>query len=477
LELRFRRRSEERFNVLVQVTTLEDAAGHVTGWVSSVTDITERKRAEVRVAAEHQITRILTDAQTLDAAAPGILEVLLESLAMEVAELWIFDPDRQVLHSSTSRLRQADLSAVPAASLHHSFVEQGRRLTFALGEGLPGRVWQDRRPVWLTDVALEPGFARPQQATTAGLRSAVAVPIQSAQDFFGVLEFFTTRRVEPDEQLLGMLTAIAGEIAQVLQRRRAEEALRRAHDELEIRVQQRTAQLAAVNDKLQTAITERKRLEHELLDITEKERRRIGLDLHDDLGQKLSGIAMMTKALEQRLAKRRAGEALDASKIHDQVHQAMNHASDLAHDLATLDFKENDLPAALGELAVRAKDLFSIACRCEVQGSIPPLDPNTVRQLYKVAQEAVTNAIKHGKARRVTISLQNNHDQLTLIIHNTGLPFPDLHGRPSGMGLRIMNYRASVIGGSFEIKAAGNRGTQVTCLVPLDPRSVEASKP
>src|SRR5215472_3247549 len=142
------------------------------------------------------------------------------------------------------------------------------------------------------------------------------------------------------------------------QRRAAEEALRRAHDELEHRVQQRTAELHTANSKLRTAISERKRLEHELLEITEKERRRIGLDLHDDLGQKLSGIALMTKGLELKLTKQHAAEAADAGKIHDLVQQAMNHASDLAHDLATLDLKDNDLPAALGQLAAHASELL-----------------------------------------------------------------------------------------------------------------------
>ncbi len=253
------------------------------------------------------------------------------------------------------------------------------------------------------------------------------------------------------------------------ERNRAEAALRRAYDELEMRVQQRTAQLAAANEKLQASILERKRLEQELLEITEKERRRIGLDLHDDLGQKLSGIAMMSKALEHRLAKRGASEAQDASRIHDQVHQAMNHASDLARDLATLDFQENDLPVALGDLADRAKELFSISCRLQVEGAIPPLDPNAVRQLYKIAQEAVTNAIKHAKAKKVVISLTANHEQLGLEIRNDGLPFPDIQGRSSGMGLRIMHYRASLIGGSFEIKATGKHGAQALCIVPLEP--------
>jgi len=191
------------------------------------------------------------------------------------------------------------------------------------------------------------------------------------------------------------------------------------------------------------------------------------LDLHDDLGQQLSGIALMTKGLELRLAKRQADEAREAAKIHGLIHSAMSHASDLARDLATLDWKKNDLPAALNDLASHAETLFKISCAFKAEGKIPSLEASIMNQLYKIAQEAVTNAIKHGKAKRVGIDLANGADQIVLTIQNNGLPFPDLKSHSTGMGLRIMNYRASLIGGSLEIKGTGQRGTRVTCSVPL----------
>src|ERR1041385_1646730 len=152
-------------------------------------------------------------------------------------------------------------------------------------------------------------------------------------------------------------------VSDITRLKQAEAALRRSHEELEMRVRERTADLSAANSQLQAAITMRRKLEHELLEITEKERRRIGLDLHDDLGQKLSGVALMAKGLQLRLAKLKLSEAKDAGKIHQLVQEAMDHASDLAHDLAMLDFRENDLPSALKELAAHAKDSFGISCR------------------------------------------------------------------------------------------------------------------
>jgi signal transduction histidine kinase len=176
----------------------------------------------------------------------------------------------------------------------------------------------------------------------------------------------------------------------------------------------------------------------------------------------------MTKGLQLRLAKQRSVESKEAAKIHHLIQEAMSHASDVAHDLATLDLREGDLPSALNGLATRAKDLFSISCRFEAQGRIPSLEPAVVGQLYKIAQEALTNAIKHGKARRVGISLSNGGASVILKIRNDGLPFPDLKSRSTGMGLRIMNYRASLIGATLEVGGRSPRGTLVTCSLPLE---------
>lgn len=459
IELRFRRRTEERFDVLLQVTPIKDSFGTVAGWVSSASDITERKRAEVRLAAEHAITRIVANAQSLDEAAPGIVQVLLDALEVDIGTFWILDPKRNVLDHLVTKLASV-------AGPLRVFMEEGRRLSFSEGESLPGRVWRERNPIWLTELAQEQHFSRRSLAARVGLQSGLVFPIQSGSDFFGVIEFFTIRLLPPDPMALNMLNAISSEIAQFIRRRRAEDDLRRAHDELELRVQRRTADLKSTNTKLEAAIAERRRLEHELLEITEKERRRIALDLHDDLGQKLSGLALMTKGLELRLSKRKSSEAPEASKINTLVQQVLNHARDLAHDLATLEWQENDLPAALNSLATHAEGLFKVSCAFKSEGEIPPLESNVVSQLYKIAQEAVTNAIKHGKAKRVGITLANGSDQLVLTIQNNGLPFPDLKSQSTGMGLRIMNYRASLIGAALEIKGVGQSGTRVKCSVP-----------
>jgi len=460
IELRFRRRNEERFDVLLQVTPIKDSFGNITGWVSSASNITERKRAEVRLAAEHAITRILVNAQSLQEAAPGITQVLLEGLEVDISALWEPDSKGEKLHQTFSNLR----TATPKL---RSFIQESGRFTFGPGESLPGFVWQKRAPVWCEELIKEKTFLRRDMAARAGLHSALVFPIQSSTEFFGAFEFFSMRQFPSNPGLLNMMTAIGSEIGQFMKRRIAEEELRRALDELELRVQRRTADLKTANAKLETAIAERKRLENELLEITEKERRRIALDLHDDLGQKLSGIAMMTKGLELRLSKVKSAETQEAARIHELVQETMSHTSYLARDLATLDWKEHDLPDALQDLSVHAQKLFNVNCAFKSEGKIPTIEPHMRGHLYKIAQESLTNAIKHGKAKRVGISLANGDHQIVLTIQNDGKPFPDLKGHPTGMGVRIMNYRASVIGGTLVIKGTGQRGTRVTCSVPL----------
>lgn len=264
----------------------------------------------------------------------------------------------------------------------------------------------------------------------------------------------------------GNVSGWLSSITDVTQRKKAEAELRRSHEELEQRVRERTRDLSEANVKLKSEMAERRRLEHELLEITEKERRRIGLDLHDDLGQKLTGLALMAKGLQLKLAKKNAGEeAEQAGEIHKLLEQAMNHARDLARDLATLDFSEKDLATTLRQLAEHARNSFGISCRVKAEGNVPPLESNTMRQLYKIAQEALTNAIKHGKARQVGITLANGGENLVMIIRNNGVPFPSVVSRNAGMGLRIMNYRANLIGASMEIKPGQPDGTVVTCTV------------
>jgi signal transduction histidine kinase len=250
-------------------------------------------------------------------------------------------------------------------------------------------------------------------------------------------------------------------------RKKSEAELRRAREELETRVEKRTADLRIANQKLHNVIEERKRLENELLEIAENERRRIGFDLHDELGQMLTGMSLMVKGLEQRLVADRHPCAADAHKVQALAEQITNHAHNLAHQFSTLDVRGDDLSGVLKGLAKNVNKMFQLPCGFTVKGVVPELPHDTTLQLYKIAQEAVSNAIKHGKPSHVDILLTNGDDELMLSIKNDGLPFAEPANAKDRMGLRIMNYRANTIGALVEIKPQRGSGTIVTCALPL----------
>jgi signal transduction histidine kinase len=254
---------------------------------------------------------------------------------------------------------------------------------------------------------------------------------------------------------------------EINERKRAEKALRRAHADLEKRVCQRTAELADANATLQEDIAERKRLETEILEISAREQRRIGQDLHDGLGQHLAGIELMSQVLEQKLVKISKPASTQAAKISEYVRDAIAQARLLARGLSPVVLESQGLMFALEELCSKTERLFNV--RCRFQCEIPVLfdDNDVATHLYRIAQEAVTNSVKHGKAKRIEIRLHNSRETTCLSIKDNGRGFPSEATDAGGMGLRIMQYRASMIGGTIALQTDPKQGTTITCTTKL----------
>ena len=214
-------------------------------------------------------------------------------------------------------------------------------------------------------------------------------------------------------------------------------------------------------------ISERKRLEKTVLDISEREQRRIGQDLHDGLGQHLTGIAFMTKVQEQRLAERQIPEAADAAKIVQLVNDAIFKARELARGLLPVVSDSHGLMSALQLYATEVEDLFRIDCRFQCEQTVLIHDAPMATHLYHIAQEAVNNALKHGQAKTIVIRLFAGEREGTLMIRDDGIGIERPRAPHSGVGLHIMNYRAGMIGGSVEIRRDQTRGTVVTCRFPM----------
>lgn len=213
-------------------------------------------------------------------------------------------------------------------------------------------------------------------------------------------------------------------------------------------------------------ITDRLKLEHEILAIAERERERIGHDLHDDLCQQLVAIEYQNETLINEWAARAPAAVAKGRRISAQLRKVIDDARDLAHGLSPhLHFEPDGLMVALKELAERTKRIFKRTCRfkCASRAIIP--DDATNIHLYRIAQEAIGNALKHSKATRIELRLEVRDRAVELRIDDNGTGISPASAPGHGAGLRIMRYRAGLIGGALTVTRTANGGTAVVCTV------------
>ena len=211
-------------------------------------------------------------------------------------------------------------------------------------------------------------------------------------------------------------------------------------------------------------ITERRRLEQEVLNISEQEQQRIGQDLHDGICQQLAGIELMSQVLEQALAPKSRKQSVQAGQIAANVRETIAQTRMLAHGLCPVVLESEGLMSALQELAHSTSKMFGVACVFRCARPVHIHDNPTATHLYRIAQEAVSNALKHGKSRCIEIGLASDADRIFLAVKDDGCGIPATPPR-TGAGLRIMQYRAGMIGGSVIVQRGEIRGTTVACSV------------
>jgi len=218
--------------------------------------------------------------------------------------------------------------------------------------------------------------------------------------------------------------------------------------------------------KVARDITGRKRLEREILEISEREQRRIGQDLHDGLCQHLAGIELMSQVLEQKLVRRSKAAAGRAGDIARNVRDAISHTRLLARGLSPVTLESEGLMSALHELALNTEKIFRVACRFDCDPPVLVTDYPAATHLFRLAQEAVSNAIKHGRAKRILIRLKEERGRMILSIIDNGTGFPAQIPKSKGMGLRIMQSRAGMIGGTLAFERNAGGGASVTVTAP-----------
>lgn len=230
-----------------------------------------------------------------------------------------------------------------------------------------------------------------------------------------------------------------------------------------IRVDGRLLLFSIIHD-----ITERRLLEKQILDISEQEQRRLGQDLHDSLGGQLTGVALMGKALAHKLAAKSLPEAAVAEEVVRIINEAIGQTRAIARGLCPVELRAAGLLSALREFASETERRCHISCRFQADKGILIQNESVASHLFRIVQEAVHNALRHGAARTIAISLARVGDQIALEIRDDGTGLPSPLPASKGMGLRTMKYRADNIGAEFTVFPGEARGTVVSCLLPTE---------
>jgi two-component system CheB/CheR fusion protein len=223
-------------------------------------------------------------------------------------------------------------------------------------------------------------------------------------------------------------------------------------------------------------LTERKRIESERSDLeialarlADEERRKIGMELHDPIGQVLAGTAMLARSLEQRLRQGGCSDADSAAEIVGHMRSAYAQVRNLARGLAPATVADMDLNRALADLTEQTRSAHDIACDFTGDDSATMDSIDECNHVYWIAHEAVSNAVRHARARRIRISLRRDSNGITLSVSDDGIGPPSDEQIARGVGLRIMQTRAQLIGAGVEIRAAEGGGTLVRCVLPREP--------
>lgn len=217
-------------------------------------------------------------------------------------------------------------------------------------------------------------------------------------------------------------------------------------------------------------VTRHKRFEMKLLEVADEERRRIGQELHDVMGQELLGIAFLSHSLLESLQERCFPEANLAATLHKTIRRLLSRVRTEAWGLIPMQIEASELNSALAGHSAQIRERFGIDCQFICDESVSVENSVTATNLYRIAQEAVTNSIKHGNARRITITLSRINNRLTLRIQDDGRGLQNQASTEGGLGLQIMRFRAGLMNATLDVQPVDEGGMQVTCYVKVKVR-------
>jgi PAS domain S-box-containing protein len=285
----------------------------------------------------------------------------------------------------------------------------------------------------------------------------------------GAYRWFVAR-AHPIRDEVGAIAQWFGACTEIDDLKRAQDQLRDAIDTQETTVRHRTAELQEANAALLSEIIVRQRLEDEVLRVAEIEKRRIGQDLHDDLCQQLAAIAYLCDSVKPDLGPISKRAMNRVRRIGDLLHRALVDARGVARGLSPLHLESRGLRSALRDLASATRGSHGVRCRVTCPETLPRVDLTRATHLFRIVQEAVHNAIRHGRAGTIAIVVSLRRGTVRLTVQDDGRGLPRSVHRREGLGLGSMRYRAQAMGGTFEIRSGRRGGTLVICEAPVPAR-------
>ncbi|HKP04234.1 MAG TPA: chemotaxis protein CheB [Chthoniobacterales bacterium] len=250
------------------------------------------------------------------------------------------------------------------------------------------------------------------------------------------------------------------------EQREIEDALLHAKEEMEQRVIERTREVVATNNELERTMAQRRQLERELLEISEREKRRIGEDLHDMVCQELTATALYLKSTAKKLARKDEAAAQTLEESAETVNRNVGIARELARGLQAVELRAAGLKDALRDLAASANQNRGVNCHFKAARGVRVTDDAVALHLYRIAQEAVTNALKHSGAHNILIALDRSATHICVSVQDDGKGF-DLGKRRKGLGVHMMRYRANALEGELSIERRKTGGMDITCKIPI----------
>lgn len=424
------RKDGSEFPVEIGLSPLETDEGLFV--LSVIMDITERKRSEARLqelnrTLERRVddrTRLVSllkdvaatcnQAESVEEACSAVLERVCRYLGWSQARAHVIEKDL--------------LGPFPRSDLWFPAPPRTTVSDVVLA-GTGSIAAANTRSEWLTDVAQLADSVRREEYAQLGIRSVFSMPVMMTDVVFAVLEFFHSEPTPPNEELL----AVADELGRLLGR-----------------------------------VVERSQLQHAVEESVEAEQRRIGQELHDGIGQEMTALSLLSRSIALTLKSEGSSAADKADEFASSIPRLVRQIRNVIRGLMPVELDANGLMSALQQLADSTQQRHGIRCHLDLRHAVPVANPTVAHHLFRIAQEAINNALKHGQPKSILMTLQANNSTLDLTVRDdgTGILFDPMRshdGRPRGMGLRIMRHRARLIGGQFSIQSPPGGGTIVSC--------------